>query len=432
MKIIREIFRPQPNVLYLEPFFGCNYRCLFCVHGSGHQTTNAQLDPLAFERLKPLIEQISHVHMTGLGEPFLNPHLPGYLSYFREKGKSYYINTNGSLLEDAHIDLMTTSPSDLSVSLDAGDQETYEKIRSGGAWDRVVARVKRVSQMKADRGGPYPLLYLSFHINALNLMSLKKVPALATELGIDAVKLSWTQLPEVSRAHSIFRDRDSVNDVIHGVCEELSDAGIPVRNEAIFRKHVRGCWHFSEMTFVGANGAVAACCSRWITIGNIHDNPFEDIWNGAPRRRIALAILNGRPEAECEGCPQIRGADYEKNEEDFLKPRNLETTILAEKTKSIGVLPSLDGLDSAFRIGVTALLGGDLQAAVRVFTALDTKFPDFFEIKNNLAAAHYYLGNVKKCRELLHMIKSIPHNKRLMESNLESLEQLRHPLMEDE
>jgi MoaA/NifB/PqqE/SkfB family radical SAM enzyme len=422
MKIIREIFRPLPKALYLEPFFGCNYKCPFCIHGLGHQIRNAQLDLIAFERLKPVIEQVSHVHITGLGEPFLNPHLPDYLSYFREKGKSYYINTNGSLLEDAHIDLMTASAgSELSVSLDAGDKETYEKIRCGGAWDRVLSRVKRVSQIKIDRRSSYPRLYLTFHINALNLMSLKTVPKLASEMGIEAVKLSWTRLPEAFRSHSIFRDQEQVNDVVHGVCKQLSDEGIQVRNEAVFRKHARACWHFSEMTFISANGAVAACCNRWITIGNIHDNRFEDIWNGIPRRKIALGILNGSPEPACANCQQIVGADYEQNEEDFLKPSDLDSAILAEKTRGVGKLPSLDGLDDAFHTGVSAFLGGDLQAAVSVFSVLDTMFPDFFEIKNNLAAAHYYLGNVENCGELLHMITKIPHNKRIIQSNFESL-----------
>jgi MoaA/NifB/PqqE/SkfB family radical SAM enzyme len=421
MKIIREIFRPMPKVLYLEPFFGCNYRCSFCIHGSGRRITNAQLDPLAFERLKPVIEQISHVHITGLGEPFLNPHLPAYLSYFREKGKSYYINTNGSLLEDEHIDLMTTSPSELSVSLDAGDRDTYEKIRRGGDWYRVVSRVGRASQIKADHGGPHPLLYLTFHINASNLMSLKNVPELARELGIDAVKLSWTRLPETCRVHSVFGDQDNVNDVVLGVCKELTDAGIHVRNEAVFGKHARGCWHFSEMTFVGASGALAACCSRWITIGNLHDNPFEDIWNGMPRRKIALGILNGNPEAACTNCRQIRGIDYSQDEEGFLKPAELDRAILAEKTKSIGKLPSLEGLDVAFGSGVSALLEGDLPAAASIFLALESRFPEYFEIKNNLAACYFYLGNIDKCREVLHGIERIPHNHRLVQWNQEFL-----------
>lgn len=195
-----------------------------------------------------------------------------------------------------------------------------------------------------------------------------------------------------------------------------------MRNEAVFGKHARACWNFSEMAFVGANGAVAACCNRWTTVGNIRDNRFDDIWNGTPRRKIALGILNGSPEASCDNCQQLREVEYAQNEDDFFKSEDLDRMILDEKTKSIGILPSLEGLESTFGSAVRALLDGDLQAAVSLLSALEAKFPDFFEIKNNLAACHFYLGKVDKCREIFHSVEKIPHNKKLVQWNIELLE----------
>jgi hypothetical protein len=165
-------------------------------------------------------------------------------------------------------------------------------------------------------------------------------------------------------------------------------------------------------------GIVAACCSHWLTMGNIHDNGFQDIWNGAPRRKLALGILNGCPEAACADCLQIRGADYGQNEEDFLNSADRDLAILKEKTMSIGTLPSLKGLDAAFGFGAAALMEGDFHSAANIFSGLETKFPDFFEIKNNLAATHFFLGNIDKCREVLRSIERIPHNQRLIQSNL--------------
>jgi MoaA/NifB/PqqE/SkfB family radical SAM enzyme len=182
MRIIRQILRPDPKVLYLEPVFGCNYRCFFCIHGSGSPSPPVHLKPSLFEKLKPLIERTTHIHFTGLGEPLLNPHLLEYLAYLREKDKSYYINTNGSMITGTHAHLLTSSRSELSISLDAGDAGTYRKMRSGGSWRKVITGLKRVYQLKTDRNSPYPLLYLSFHVNGLNLMSLLKVPQLAREL----------------------------------------------------------------------------------------------------------------------------------------------------------------------------------------------------------------------------------------------------------
>ncbi len=409
MKVIRQIFRPEPKVLYLEPVFGCNYRCFFCIHGNGRHIVPTLLDRALFEKLKPLIESVKHVHITGLGEPLLNAHLLDYLAYLREKNKSYYINTNGSLITEAHADLLTTSRSELSISLDAGDGETYRKMRSGGNWDRIISGLKRLSQTRAVRGSRYPFLYLTFHINALNLTSLKKIPEFARELGIDGVKFSWTILPEAYRVHSIFDNQDMVSGIIREVSVQLRQQGIQVTNGAVFDRHVRGCWNFGEMAFIGANGSVAACCSRWLTVGNLKDNCFQDIWNGMPLRNLALAILNNRPRGACQDCTQIRGADYARNQEDFLKPGDLDETIRVEKNRRIGKLPCLQGLDTTFGSGVAALLDGNFQGAVDIFGKLNTRFPDFFEIKNNLAVAHAYLGNLDRCKEILHALIKIPH-----------------------
>jgi MoaA/NifB/PqqE/SkfB family radical SAM enzyme len=413
MMIIRQIFRPDPKVLYLEPVFGCNYRCFFCIHGEGPQRPPVFLEPALFEKLKPQIERSAHIHFTGLGEPLLNIHLPSYLAYLRERAKSYYINTNGALITDAHCDLLTTSKCELSISIDAGDGETYAKMRAGGNWTRVLSNLKRISQARAARGSPYPLLYLSFHINGLNLKSLPKLPKLARELGIDGVKFAWTILPEAYRSHSIFDQQERVADIIRQVSGQLRQNGIEVKNGAVFSRHRRECWNFSMMAFVNANGSMAACCSRWLTIGHLADNDFEDIWNGMPRRRLALAMVNGKPRGACRDCPQIRGVDYARSREDFLKPVDLEKQIRLEKTRRPEKLPSLKGLDAAFNTGVAALLEGRFQEAVDIFSALDTWFPDFFEIKNNLAVAHAYLGNLETCRAVLEALIKIPHNEKI-------------------
>lgn len=371
------------------------------------------LDPSLFEKLKPLIERVKHVHITGLGEPLLNAHLLDYLAYLREMDKSYYINTNGSLITSNHADILATSRSELSISLDAGDGQTYRKMRSGGDWQKTISGLKRVSQIKAARGSAYPLLYLTFHLNALNVMSLVKVPELARQLGIDGVKFSWTLLPEAHRAHSLFRDQDNVAAIIRSVSCQLRRYGITVRNGAVFDRHLRGCWNFSAMAFIGANGAVAACCSRWLTIGNLNDNCFRDIWNGMPRRSLALSILNHKPQGVCKDCPQIQGVDYARNKEDFIKSADFEENIRFEKLKWVEKLPCLQGLDTAFESGVAALLNGNVQDAVAIFSALDSRFPNFFEIKNNLAVAHAYLGNLGQCRKVLRALVQIPHNQRI-------------------
>ena len=80
-----------------------------------------------------------------------------------------------------------------------------------------------------------------------------------------------------------------------------------------------------------------------------------------------------------------------------------------EKTKYFEKLPCLKGLDTEFGSGVAALLDGNFQGAANIFSTLDTRFPAFFEIKNNLAVAHAYLENFERCREVLQALTKIPH-----------------------
>jgi wyosine [tRNA(Phe)-imidazoG37] synthetase (radical SAM superfamily) len=312
----------------LEPVFGCNYRCFFCLHASLPAVKPVVLTPFVFERLKPILDKVSHVHLTGMGEPFLNPHLGEYLAYFREKGIKYYINSNGSLIQDGHMQLLLTSQSELSISLDAADKQTYQKIRHPDNWDKVIGVIRRISQLRKCYPSRFPLLYLSYHINQLNLASLKNLPDLCREFGIDAVKLSWTILPETKKELSPFKDLAGAARLIRNVALTLRRQGVAIRDEVLFQPHERGCWNLTEFTFLAANGQVAACCSRWLTIGDLLANGFEDIWNGQPHRRICFGVLNHQPVASCESCRQLQAVDYRINAGAFIKNHKADETLL--------------------------------------------------------------------------------------------------------
>ena len=72
-------------------------------------------------------------------------------------------------------------------------------------------------------------------------------------------------------------------------------------------------------------------------------------------------------------------------------------------------LPSTQGLDRDFQEGVLALFNKNLEKAVEIFLKLEKQFPDFYEIKNNLAVAYEYLGNKEKSLDLERQIKAMPH-----------------------
>lgn len=410
-------------MLYLEPVFGCNYRCFFCVHGHDHGIKPVQLTPAVFERIKPVVDQAAHIHLTGLGEPFLNTHIEDYMSYFREKGKKYYINTNGALIQNSHIELLLTSFSELSISLDAADKDTYGRMRHPGSWEKVVRTIKRVSDLKESRSSRFPLLYLALNINWLNLPSLKYLPELCSDLRIDSVKLAWTILPETHKHLSPYEDMRKASEMIRPVASALRHKGISIRDEVLFQPHKRGCWNFTGFAFVGGNGMVTACCDRWLAVGDLAVNSFEEIWNGLPHRRIFFGVFNNLPVESCMGCRQFQVVDYVKNPNAFVQDESTAKAILAQKRCTMEKLPSIGNLEKEFRSGFEALTGGNngCESALDIYTALARQYPDYYEIKNNLAAACLANGQPGKCRELFANIQSIPHNRAIVDHNLEFL-----------
>jgi wyosine [tRNA(Phe)-imidazoG37] synthetase (radical SAM superfamily) len=423
MKIISRIFRPLPQVLYLEPVFGCNYRCFFCLHGGEHRVEPVQLTPAVFGRIKPIVDQAAHIHLTGLGEPFLNSHIGEFLAYFREKGKKYYVNTNGSLIRDAHIDLLLTSRSELSISLDAADKVTYSRMRYPDNWDKIIRIVKRISDLRFKRSSRFPLLYLAIHINLLNLSSLQYLPELCSDLRIDAVKLSWTILPEIYAVLSPYEELQKASQMIHWAASALRRKGIGIRDEVLFQPHRRECWNLSGMAFIGANGAMAACCNRWLAIGDLAANSFEEIWNGLPHRRIFFGVLNHRPIESCAECRQLQVVDYVASPGAFVKDAGADTAVLAQKRRALEKLPALENLEKQFAAGLEALTGKDTngERALDIYAELFRRFPDYYEIRNNLAVAYFLKGQPEKSRELLSDIQSIPNNRGIVAYNLDYL-----------
>jgi wyosine [tRNA(Phe)-imidazoG37] synthetase (radical SAM superfamily) len=398
--------------LYIEPSFGCNFRCFFCFYKPDQRLENVLLEPAVFEKLKPIVEKVNHVHITGLGEPFLNPNLSAYLQFLREKNKSYYINTNGSLVQDSHLRVMATSRCQLSFSLDAGDKETYQKVRHPENWEKMMITLARIQAVKKDLGTPYPHVFAQLNINRLNVKSLVKLPALCREIGIEAVRLSWTILPRTHSHYSVFNHQAETEGIVQSVVKKLNAIGVQVKNSAVFDVHEHTCWDLTGFTFIGANGGVSACCSRWVGIGSLLQNSFEDIWNGMPHRKIGFGVVNGKPESSCKNCRLVRPINYRTDEDNFFRHEETNEIFLHEKTRQMKKLPSLHSLDRDFHAGVSALFNKNLEKGVEIFLNLEKRFPDFYEIKNNLAVAFAYLGNNEKSLEFQRQVENMPHIER--------------------
>jgi cyclic pyranopterin phosphate synthase len=136
----------------------CNYKCVYCRTGQ----VGAQYAELSTEDYLRLIRNfvalgIEKVRLTG-GEPLLRRDLPEMVqelaSWRTPAGEKLDIavTTNGHLLEDLAVPLKKAGLSRITVSMDAVDQATFERVtRVPGSFPAVVRGIRAAQEAGFER-----------------------------------------------------------------------------------------------------------------------------------------------------------------------------------------------------------------------------------------------------------------------------------------
>ena len=119
----------------------CNLRCIMCSTLTNTKRDGSSLRA-AIEGIKAFLPTVRRLKMMGDGEVFAVPESRDFLFDFDQAAHpdtSFLIHTNGILLTPALWDRIQHIKIDwMVVSMDGATKETYEKIRVGGKWERLM------------------------------------------------------------------------------------------------------------------------------------------------------------------------------------------------------------------------------------------------------------------------------------------------------
>ncbi len=138
----------------VEPTNNCNAKCIFCprdalVRAKGY---------LSWDTYKAIINKalelkIKKIIFGGFGEPFLHKDLIEYFSYLNSNtpGIEIHIITNASLLTSKIIDdLNALNITEMVVSFNGYDKESYEKTMIHLSFDKVIGNLKYIADNATD------------------------------------------------------------------------------------------------------------------------------------------------------------------------------------------------------------------------------------------------------------------------------------------
>jgi len=327
------VLQDHPRCVYIEVTNTCNLLCQTC------PITFMDLekrDVLSYDKFLAIVNQFPRIEravMHGIGEPLLNKALPQMISYLKQhKGSHVLFNSNATLLKsDWQRHLVEAQLDELRVSLDAATPDTYRKIRGAPVFDKIVENLRAMVATKAALGSPLPKLSLWCTGMKENIAELPELVRLAARLGIGEVYLQRLVFYDEDRTIGLAREdqslygltNSSVKDII-AECERLSrELGVRLEASGATSPRTslskdqadpapwRACQRPWTVTYVTVNGNILPCCIApfatsdysSIVLGNLFDQPFDEVWNGSGYRqfRTGLRSLHA-PSDACAKC----------------------------------------------------------------------------------------------------------------------------------
>lgn len=272
------ILRDMPLHLDIEASSRCNLRCTFC--DKLPLLKPGQLGNLDFELFKHIIDQFDEEHkLWGLklsyrGEPLINPQVPDMVKYAKERGVlDVYFNTNAMFLnEETCRKLIEAGLDRISISIDGSKQETYESVRIGASFEKLVENLETLIRLRKEYGVSYP-----------------------------KIRIQTVKFPDTD-ANAYLKKWDKYADEI---------AMVDYKDESVRNEDLRGNWACPQLwqrLTIEWDGTVFGCNNddlRGFDLGNASSRSIYDCWHDERLMQVRNLHQQGKSHEvlDCNGCP---------------------------------------------------------------------------------------------------------------------------------
>lgn len=151
---LREDAKEFPMMLVLSFIYVCNAKCPNCPYNNSDirsQYKDAQfMSEYIFKRIADESGQYgAYLRISGGGEPMLHPQAVELIVYAKKRGAKIGLITNGSRFTEENLTVLMDAGIDvIEFSVDAPDEKTYEWVRPGLDWIRLIRNVRLAVEIR--------------------------------------------------------------------------------------------------------------------------------------------------------------------------------------------------------------------------------------------------------------------------------------------
>jgi radical SAM protein with 4Fe4S-binding SPASM domain len=316
----------------------CNIRCKMC-HFSDPSVSRRRRHDISLEDFARLGEQLFPLcHLLSLSfgtEPLLHKQFYEFLEIIKVHEVPHtFITTNALLLNEALIERIVRQSvlKTFAVSIDGATRETYERIRVGGRFEKLVENIRMIGRVRRRLGARDPRVTFVMVLMRSNVEELPALIRLARDLGVSEVTaihmVPYAMGGGDTGAESLAAHKELCNRVLDEARETAAKykvrARLPdnfgsrarpdlmvdknffhllkVREEDRSRSSCHFPWHYVGVDPYG----LVNPCGWWYgepSMGNILTERFEAIWNNERYRALRAEHLTRALRPTCRDCP---------------------------------------------------------------------------------------------------------------------------------
>jgi radical SAM protein with 4Fe4S-binding SPASM domain len=263
-----------PIHIDLELLNSCNYKCSFCPYSlkpsarpEGFQATGSSV--LDFNLACRILIEARELGACAIElgyntEPLLYPKIIDLIKFASSIGYiDIRMGSNGSLLSpDISQQLIRSGLTQLQVSVDAVDSESYKASRNSDNYELISSNIKKFVDIRNSQGNQLPVLRLTY------VMTTSNAPK------ADIFVSQWSDIAEIVSLQTLLTFNGMPDEVSSGLTSDIKASS--------GEYDIQGCYMPKVRLSVKSDGTVRPCCTvpgMALDVGDLNQQSVAQVWH---------------------------------------------------------------------------------------------------------------------------------------------------------
>jgi len=276
-----------PIRLWIELTSICNYKCIMCPNKDLKRQEKGFMELDLYKKIVDEAKEfVFDINLAHRGESLLHPSLIEAIAYAKKNRLFTRIHTNGSLLtEELSYNILYSGLDRISFSFDGYSKETYEKIRTGGDFEKTINNITRFLEIKKETRQKKPITT------------------------IEVINFNLQNKDTVSNNKEKFKNKFKNLPLDNFVSKEMHNWAGHLDKRKRGRKYTACPFPWNAL-IIYWDGSVLPCTQDFFganVLGNVKTEALKNIWNNEKmatlRKKLAKGMID---ELEaCSNCDRV-------------------------------------------------------------------------------------------------------------------------------